>query len=51
MMISTFPKEVKIMTIAFEYAWREMMYPADNFPTQNKGHTLFKVRKNRYIFY
>jgi hypothetical protein len=23
------------------------MYPVDNFPTQRKGHTLFKVRKKQ----
>jgi hypothetical protein len=50
MMIKTYPNEIKIMTTAFEYAWKEMMYPVDDFPTQNKGHTLFKVRK-RHGFY
>jgi hypothetical protein len=45
MMKDTYPDEIKIMTTAFEYAWKEMMYPVDNFPTQNRSHTLFKVRK------
>jgi hypothetical protein len=38
-MINKFPNEVKIMTTAFEYAWKEMMYPVDFVRKKQKKKT------------
>jgi hypothetical protein len=48
MMSGKYPNEVKIMTTAFEYAWKEMMYPVDFYPHKTNGNLPFNVRKKKH---